>query len=227
MRVICLCDFPQCVCVSVCVSLYRYLSVFPSLVRGWTHTHAHTHTCTHRPIEKPYPQITLQLLSSVSKNISNYCFKCSSITECQVSSVTRHTHPTCTQIACVCVCVCRVCEEGWMKPWALIDCETQEFNWKHASELRIPLNNITKWCDAASIFIFPSSQEGQRSDCAWRIQHLAWANITGDVIQYDNLILYNQKMGSAQMWRRSNLRGNNCVFFSHSLISKLSGVHWG
>lgn len=67
---------------------------------------------THTHIVTPYPQITLQLLSSVSKNISNYCFKCSSITECQVSSVFlsfSHTH---THAHTVSVCIC---EERWMK----------------------------------------------------------------------------------------------------------------
>lgn len=92
------CDFPQCACVSVCIVLCRYNTFSCSLI--YTHTH----------IVTPYPQITLQLLSSVPKNISNYCFKCSSITKCQVSSIScslSHSH---THTVSVCIC-----EEGWMK----------------------------------------------------------------------------------------------------------------
>ena len=99
---------PVCRCVCLCVSahsefsLYRYFSLSLSCMELCSHTHSLTHSHTHTHTH------TLQILSSVSKNISNYCFKCSSITECQVSSVTRHTHrqSACTLLSSVRECGC-------------------------------------------------------------------------------------------------------------------------
>lgn len=95
---------------SCSIDIYMY----PCLPCTNTHIPAHSHNTPSHHIKK----------SSVSTTIFNFCFKCSSIKECQVSSVTQHTHAICVHhlllSVFVCMCVCE-CKERWVKHYLCIE----------------------------------------------------------------------------------------------------------